>query len=417
MTSRLAQSATLRSLSIRNFRLLAFGMLVSQIGSWMTRVAQTLLVYSLTESGTAVGMLAAFQYLPFLVLSPWAGAVTDRADKRRLLFVLQGLACIQSLTLGAAVAAGAATTSVIFALAAVQGVVTSFDNPARRSLMAEMVPTNDLPNAISLNTAAFTFARAIGPALAGVVAAVAGYEWCFYLDALSYLAAIIGLAMIRVPELVVSPRLERRRGQIMDGLRYILGRPALRTPLTMVLVVGMLAWTFTVSLPLLVKQSFGASDAHYSALMTVMSLGSVAGALAVAKRSDVQPRHLVSSACGFGIGMALLALSPTLVWAYPSSIVVGFTSVSFSTAAGSAIQLASAPEFRGRVMAVYMMVFAGTTPIGSPLVGVIAEVAGARFGVLIGALSCFAAALYGWRSYRSGEWTVGEPATPTVSLT
>ncbi|MGH8928952.1 MAG: MFS transporter, partial [Acidimicrobiia bacterium] len=298
---------TFRSLRIRNFKLFFIGQFVSQTGTWMTMVAQTLLVLDLTGSGVMLGLLAACQFGPILLLGAWTGTVADRVDKRRLLMLTQTGAMLQSLALGLVVLTGHATVTNVLLLAAVQGVLTAFDNPVRRAFVVEMVPTSHVPNAVSLNSTIMTGARVIGPVLAGILIALFGYAWAFLIDAFSYLAVLASLAAMKLGELYPSERTRRAGGQVRDGLRYVRHNRDLFVPIVMMAIIGTLAFNFSVSTPLLVTDTLGGSAQSYTFLFSVMSIGAVLVALATARRREVPAGHMVASAIIFGIGMFALA--------------------------------------------------------------------------------------------------------------
>lgn len=392
------RTSTFRSLRHRNFRLFFTGQLISQTGTWLTMVAQTLLVLSLTRSGITLGLLTACQFGPVLLLGAWAGAVADRSDKRQLLLVVQSLAMVQSVALGLVVLAGAATIPAIFALAAVQGVLTAFDNPARRAFVVEMVPTEDLANAVSLNSAVMTGSRVVGPAAAGALVLWVGYGWPFILDAVTYIAVLVGLVMMRPAELNRSAPTARAGGQVRQGLRYIRSEPQLFVPIVMMAIIGTFAFNFSVTVPLLVDGPLGGSTTTFTLLFSVMSLGSVIGALFTARRTQVTTRHLLAASAAFGVTMLLLAASPNLGFAFPAAVLLGLASISFMTSSTAIVQMLAGPAYRGRVLAIQSMVFLGSTPIGGPLIGWISDGYGPRAGVALGGVACLAATLYGLRA-------------------
>ncbi len=386
-----------RSLHVRNFRLFLTGQLISQTGTWMTMITQTLLVLSLTHSGVTLGLLTACQFGPVLLLGAWAGAIADRADKRTLLMTLQALAMIQSLVLGAVVLAGWATIPVIFALAAVQGVLTAFDNPARRAFVVEMVPAEDLSNAVSLNSAVMTGSRVVGPALAGGLVLWVGYGWPFIIDAITYLAVLAGLFMMRPSELFRSPPMAKAKGQVREGLRYMRSNRQLYVPLVMMAIIGTFAFNFSVTIPLFVKGPLGGGTTTFTLVFSVLSLGSLVGALLTARRTEVTSRQLVVSSGAFGLTMLLLAAAPDLGWVFPAAVLMGLASISFMTSCTAIVQLLAGPEYRGRVLAIQGMVFLGSTPIGGPLVGWVSDAGGPRMGIVVGGAACLVAAAYGAR--------------------
>lgn len=409
MTMKNAFGDTFRSLRVRNFRLFFFGQFISMTGTWMTMVAQTLLALDLGASGITLGLLVACQFGPVLLAGPLAGAVADRVDKRRLLLLVQIGAMLQSAVLGLVVLTGNASLGLIFALAAIQGVLTAFDNPVRRSFVVEMVPISDVANAVSLNSTIMTGSRVVGPALAGLAIATIGYAWCFLLDAASYVAVIVGILAMRSSELFTSAPTPRGKGQIRDGLRYVWSQPQLRIPMVMMAIIGTFAFNFSVTLPLLVTGPLGGNKQSYTWLLSVISLGSVIGALATARRREVPPSHVLGSALMFGVGMLAIAVAPNLWIALPLALITGLGAIGFMTSSTALIQLFGDPLFRGRVLALQSMVFLGTTPLGGPLVGWIADVMGPRAAVVVGGLACLAAAAWGRHAWR-------QVAQPIIAL-
>lgn len=400
MTSRFQAAGrdTFRSLRTRNFRLFFVGQLISQTGNWLTMITQTLLVLHLSRSGVALGLLTAAQFGPMLLLGAWAGAVADRADKQRLLVLTQALAMVQSVTLGVIVLAGWATVPVIYALAVVQGLLTAFDNPARRAFVVEMVADEDLPNAVSLNSAVMTGSRVVGPAAAGALVLWVGYGWPFIIDAATYLAVIAGLLLMRPTELNRAAPSPKAPGQVRAGLRYIRSEPSLFVPLVMMALVGTVAFNFSVTIPLLVDGPLHGDGTSFTLLFSVISMGSLVGALATARRSDVTPHHVVVGSLAFGVTMLLLAASPSLPVAYLAGLLLGLASIQFLTSSTAVVQLLADPAYRGRVLAIQAMVFLGSTPIGGPLVGWLADAAGPRAAVALGGVACLVAAGYGARA-------------------
>lgn len=390
--------STFRSLHNRNFRLFFTGQLVSQTGSWLSMVVQTLLVLKLAGSGVSLGLLMACQFGPVLVLGAWAGAIADRADKRKLLITVQALSMVQSAALGLVVLAGWASVPVIFALAAVQGVLTAFDNPTRRAFVVEMVPPADVSNAVSLNSAVMTASRVVGPALAGLLVVNLGYGWPFLIDALSYVAVLAGLLMMRPAELFRSTPTAKGKGQVRAGLRYVRSEPVLLVPMVMMTIIGTLAFNFSVTVPLLVKGPLGGDTTSFTLLFSALSAGSLVGALLTARRTEVTTLQLVASSAAFGVGMLALAAVPLLSLAFPVAVLLGLGSIGFLTSTTALVQLRAAPEYRGRVLALQGMVFLGSTPIGGPLVGWVSDVGGPRAGIALGGIACLVASAYGARA-------------------
>lgn len=408
MTGRIRGGArnTFRALHVRNFRLFLSGQLISQTGTWLTMVTQTLLVLKLTGSGVAIGLLTACQFLPVLVLGAWAGSVADRSDKRRLLMQVQAGAMVQSLVLAAVVFSGNATVPVIYALALVQGVLTAFDNPARRAFVVEMVPREMVANAVSLNSAVMTGSRVLGPAAAGALVVTVGFGWAFLIDGLSYLAVLYGLYAMRTAELHPTVPSLRGKGQVRAGLRYVRSQRDLVVPLVMMAAIGTFAFNFQVTIPLLVTGPLGGGNGTFTVMFSVLSLGSLVGALWTARRSEVTNHQIVVAAAGFGAAMLALAAAPALWVAFPVAVVLGIASIGFMTASTAVVQMRAEPAFRGRVLALQAMVFLGSTPIGGPIVGFVSDTAGPRAGIALGGLACLGAASWATRALRHPDATV-----------
>ncbi|MDQ2678042.1 MAG: MFS transporter [Actinomycetota bacterium] len=400
---RLATSETFASLDVRNFRLFFMGQAVSQIGTWLCMVAQTLLILEITGSGVALGLLAAAQFGPVLLLGAWAGVIADRSDKRRLLILVQSLAMLQSFVLAALAFSGSPPVAAVYAVAVAGGVLTAFDNPTRRSFVVEMVPRERINNAVSLNSALMTGSRVVGPALAGVLVATVGFGWTFLIDGLSYLAVLAGLLMMRPAELHSAPLVAKAKGQVRAGLRYAASVPQLLVPLIMMAVIGTFAFNFQVVFPVFVIDDLGGTQSTFTLLFSVLSLGSLVGALAVARRTSSSVRRVATTALAFGAAMAALAVAPNQAWAFLVGPLIGVASISFMTASTAIVQTEAEPAMRGRVLALQAMVFLGSTPIGGPILGWVAEHLGARVAVGLGALACVAAGTWGlWVVRRRG---------------
>ncbi len=400
---RLATSETFASLQVRNFRLFFIGQAVSQIGTWLCMVAQTLLILELTGSGIALGLLAAAQFGPVLLLGAWAGVVADRSDKRRLLMIVQSLSMLQSFVLAALAFSGSPPVALIYAVAFAGGVLTAFDSPARRSFVVEMVPRDHINNAVSLNSAIMTGARVVGPALAGVLVATVGFGWTFLIDGVSYVAVLAGLLLMRPAELHSAPLVARAKGQVRAGLRYAASVPQLLVPLVMMAVIGTFAFNFQVVFPVFVIDDLGGTQSTFTLLFSVLSVGSLVGALAVARRTSSSVRRVGTTALAFGGAMAALAVAPNQAVAFAIGPLIGIASISFMTASTAIVQTESLAAMRGRVLALQSMVFLGSTPIGGPILGWVAEHLGARYAVGLGALACVAAGTWGlWMVRRRG---------------
>ena len=402
--------STFESLRVRNFRLFFGGQLISQIGNWLTLIAQALLVLKLTDSGVALGLLAACQFGPVLVLGAWSGLVADRSDKRKLLLIVQTFAMVQSFALAFIAFMDNPPVAAIYVVALLGGVATAFDNPARRAYVVEMVPEANVQNAVSLNSALMTGSRVVGPALAGLLISTVGYGWTFAADGLSYLAVILGLLMMRTSENrphIVTPR---GKGQVREGLRYVRGMPELFVPLVMMAIVGTFAFNFQTVMPLLIKRTLHGNDRTFTMIYSVISIGSLVGALLSARRTSVTVRHIIMSSFGFGASMLLLAITPSVPFTYAIGILVGVSSITFMTTSTAIMQLRSDPSMRGRVLALQAIVFLGSTPIGGPILGWVSEHFGARMGVVIGGVSAIVAGIYGLRAVSTERrCTVAQP--------
>jgi MFS family permease len=398
-------TATFRSLHVRNFRLFFTGQLISQVGNWLTLIAQTLLVLKLTDSGIALGLLAAFQFGPVLLFGAFAGLVADRSDKRKLLLIVQALAMVQSFTLATLAFSHHPPVWSIYLVAMFGGLTTAFDNPARRSFVVEMVEEDDVTNAVSLNSALMTGSRIIGPALGGLLVATAGFGWAFLIDGISYTAVLAGLYMMRTEDLRQPPVTPRGKGQVRAGLAYAWSIAELRVPLIMMTVIGTLAFNFQTVLPLFAERDLGGGDGLFSVLMSVVSVGSLCGALRSARRSDVHVRVVSLSALGFALAMGALAVAPNTGFAFLFGAAMGFASISFMTTSTAIVQLRAKPSMRGRVLALQSIVLLGSTPIGGPVLGALSEHWGARWGLGLGAVATLAAGTYGLALARSGSHT------------
>jgi MFS family permease len=421
MKMRLAGAArdTFQSLRVRNFRLFFAGQLVSQVGNWLTLVAQTLLVLHLTNSGFAVGVLAACQFGPVLVLGAWGGLIADRSDKRRLLVIVQIVAMAQSAVLAALAFSGRPPLLAIDLVALIGGCTMAFDNPARRAFVVEMVSDDEVNNAVSLNSALMTSARIVGPALAGLLVTVAGYGWCFALDAASYLAVIFAFAKMNAAELKVSPVAVRAKAQVRAGLRYVRTVPDLWIPLVMMAVVGTLAFNFQVVLSLFVTHTFHRGVGTFTILFSVTAVGSLLGALFGARRRSIEVHDVIIASAGFGVAMLVLAAAPTLGIAFPIGVAVGWTSIAFMTASTAIVQVRADPAMRGRVLALQAIVFLGSTPIGGPLLGAICDAYGARAGLVVGGVAALGASAFGSmavRRNRAHRATLEGPNIPPADL-
>jgi MFS family permease len=383
-------SPTFHSLRIRNYRLYAAGGVVSNVGTWMQRIAQDWLVLELTAgSGAALGITTGLQFLPMLLFGMYGGVIADRYPKRRVLAVANAFIGAVALALGILVIAGAVQTWHVFALAFALGVGSAIENPARQAFVAEMVGPDDLSNAVGLNSASFNAARIVGPAVAGFLISGFGGDAAstgpvFLINAASYIAVIVALMAMRPRELHMVPRPARGPGQLREGIRYVLGRGDLMLVLTIVFFVGTFGLNFQLTSALMATEVFGKGAGEFGLLGSIMAIGSLTGALLAARRGRPRLRLVVGTALAFGVFEIASGLMPTY-WLFAASLVpVGLTALTMITAANSTLQLAVDPTMRGRVMALYMVVFFGGTPLGAPLVGFVAEHFGARWSLLLG---------------------------------
>lgn len=378
-------SPTFRSLSIRNYRLFAAGQVVSLTGTWMQRIAQDWLVLRLThDSGAALGITTGLQFAPILLLSMYAGVLADRYSKRRILIATQSGMALVALTLGLLDVTGLVQVWHVYLLAFLHGVGNALDNPVRQSFVHEMVGKDDLPNAVSLNSATFNLARITGPALAGLVIAAYGTGVVFLGNFVSFAAVIAGLLAMRTSELHPSERVDRGRGQLREGLAYVRRRPDLMLVLTSVLFVATFGMNFQMTTALMAKAEFGRGAASFGLLSTAIATGSLIGALLAARRGRPRHRLLVGAAITFSLLAMAAGLMPTYLTFMAMLVPTGIAILTFTTAANSTIQLGTSSVMRGRVMGLYLLAFLGTAPLGAPAVGWVAEVAGARASIVGG---------------------------------
>lgn len=410
---------TFASLSNPNYRLYFSGQAVSLIGTWMQSVAQSWLVLQLTGSGTALGLVVALQTLPVLLLGPYGGVVADRVDKRKLMIVLQSMMGVLALVLGLLTVTHEVRLWQVYVLAFLLGLNNTFENPARQSFVLEMVGPRHLRNAVSLNSVLVNAARAIGPAVAGIIIATGGLGICFLLNAASFVAVVSSLLRLDVSALQPSPPTVRARGQLREGLRYVRRTPAIAVPLLMMALIGCLAFEFQVVLPVVAKQTFHGGSQSYGFITAAMGAGAVIGGLWVAARGRTGTAALVRSSAVFGVVIAAAAVAPTMWLELIAMAAVGAAMVGVMSKGNSTLQLAAAPTMRGRVMALWAVAFLGSTPIGGPIAGWVSEQFGGRAGLALGAVACLvAAALGGLYLQRAGNRSAREEvATATGPVT
>jgi MFS family permease len=399
---------TFSSLRVRNYRLFFIGQIISTSGTWMQSVAQMWLVLHLTSSGFALGVTAALQFLPMLLLGTWGGLMADRVDKRRMLVATQLLASGVALSLAIVTLTGIVQLWTVFLLAGLMGVVNAIDTPTRQSFVTEMVGPVHVSNAVSLNAAIFTSARVIGPAIAGILIALVGTGWCFLFNGFSYLAVVAALLLMRPTELYRQRPVARTRGQIRAGIGYAWNRHELRLPLFVMLVVGGFGFHFTVLLPLMAKFTFHLGADAFGLLLSLMGVGSLIGALVAASRQRPTLRLLTLAAFAFGILMLGAAWMPNLALEMVVLVPLGLALTTLQATSNALLQLNSDAEFRGRVMSLYTIVFIGTTPIGSPLIGWVAQQFGPRVGLALGGVAALVAAFVATFALR--RWHRAHPA-------
>ena len=392
-TTPAGKNSMFSSLRIRNYRLFATGQVVSNTGTWMQRIAQDWLVLSLTGSASAVGITIALQFLPMLMFGLYGGVLADRLPKRPLLLATQSAMGLTGIALAVLTLAGHVQVWHVYLAAFLLGLVTVLDNPARQTFVPEMVGKDQVANAISLNSANFQSARLVGPAIAGVLITAVGSGWAFLLNGLSFAAPIAGLLMMRTRELHPVEPQPRAKGQLREGLRYVAGRPELIWPIALVGFIGTFGFNFPIWLSAFVSDVFHGDAGTYGLFNTLIAAGSLIGALLAARRGHSRLRLLVAAAVLFGALLSVTAFAPGF-WLFAALLVpIGIFGLTVNVTANSSVQMATSPEMRGRVMALFMMVFTGGTPLGAPLLGWITDTYGARVGMAAGGLISLTAAL------------------------
>ncbi|MFF8999379.1 MFS transporter [Streptomyces achromogenes] len=415
------RSSMFSSLRIRNYRLFFAGQVVSNTGTWMQRIAQDWLVLSLTGSSAAVGITTALQFLPMLLFGLYGGVLVDRLPKRPTLLVTQSAMAVTGLALAALTLSGQVQVWHVYVAAFAVGLATVVDNPARQSFVSEMVGPDQLQNAVSLNSANFQSARLVGPAVAGLMITGVGTGWAFLANGLSFAAPITGLLLMRARELHVVERAPRGKGQLREGLRYVAKRPELIWPIVLVGFIGTFGFNFPVWLTAYADDVFHAGAGAYSLFNTLMAVGSLVGALLAARRGTARLRVLIAAALAFGTLETVAAVAPSY-WLFALLMVpIGVFGLTVNVTANTAVQMGTDPAMRGRVMALFMMVFMGGTPLGAPVVGWITDTYGARVGFAAGGVvSALAAGAIGLVLARIGGlrlavgWHHGHPSVRFV---
>jgi len=383
--------STFAALWVRNYRLFAAGSLVSNTGTWMQRVAQDWLILTLTGSAGALGITTGLQFLPIVLLSPIAGVVADRFPKRRVLVVSQVAMGVLAAVLGVLALTGLARPWHVYVLAFLFGTAAAVDTPARQAFVNEMVPRDRLQNAVGLNSVSFNIGRLLGPATAGVLIAwlgsgVTATGWVIMLNAASYGAVIVSLLRMRASELVPTPRLGRGPGQLRDGIRYVRGRPDIMLVMAVVFFAGTFGLNFQMTTALMATEVYGKGAGEYGVLGSILAVGSITGSLLAARRVGSRQRLVIVAAIAFGTSVTVAGLMPSYLTFAVFLPVCGISAMTMMTSANSFVQLSSADHVRGRVMALYMAIFMGGTPIGAPALGWIAEQYGARWTLVGGGL-------------------------------
>ncbi|TFB57831.1 MFS transporter [Cryobacterium sp. TMT1-62] len=410
-----------RSLSIPNYRIWFAGALVSNIGTWMQRTAQDWIVLTeLTDyNATAVGIVMALQFGPQLVLMPWSGLIADRFNRRRLLILTQTLMGLLALGLGVITVTGVAELWHVYLFALGLGIVAAIDAPARQTFVSELVSDNDLPNAVALNSASFNGARLIGPAAAGLLTVAVGAGWVFMINSATFAATVLAMTLLRTVQLRPQPRATRERGQLMAGFRYVSRRPDIIVVLITVFLVGTFGFNFAIFTATMATVEFGMGASEFGLLSSIMAIGSVAGALMAARRGRPRLRLVIVGSFAFGLSCAVAAVMPNYLTFAISLTFVGLSSLTLMTTANAYVQTTTRPAMRGRVMALYMAIFAGGTPLGAPLVGWVADQFGPRWALGVAALSGLLAAgavLFWMVRYRSLRVRFRRGMTPRMRV-
>jgi len=387
------------------------GQSISLVGTWMQMIGQSWLVLQLTGSATALGIVAAVQTLPILLLSPYAGVLVDRRAKRRVLLITQMVMALLALTLGLLTLTHAVRLWMVMVIAGGLGLATCVDNPARQAFVPEIVGTDLVANAISLNSAMVNAARAVGPALGGVLIVSVGVGACFLFNTVSFVAVIIALATMKQELLHPAVTSVHAPGQLLEGLRYVRRTPRLLTPLLMMALIGALSYEFQVVLPVLAKNTFHGNADAYGFFTAAFGVGAVIGGLAVASRRPTGMRSVAVAAGAFGLTMLVAAVAPTLATEVLALATVGAGSVAFMSRGNTMLQLTADETMRGRVMALWAVAFLGTTPIGGPIVGYVAQHASPRWGLALGGLAALTATALAAAPHLRPAWHLGTEST------
>ena len=388
-------AGTFRSLRSFNFRLWTAGALVSNIGTWMQRVAQDWLVLTqLTHhDASALGIVMGLQFAPQLLFLPWTGSAADRLNQRKLLMFTQATMGLLALVLGVLTIAGVVRLWHVFVFAFLSGSAAALDAPVRQTFVAEMVGDADLPNAVALNSTSFNAARMIGPAIAGLLIASVGLGWAFLLNGLSFAAVLLSMSFFRLSELRPNARAHRSASGFLQGLRYVWSKPDLRAILIMLALIGTFGLNFPIFISTMAVNVFHSDARGFGLLSSIMAVGTLSGALFAADRQRSNLTYLLVGAAVFGLGCTLAALAPGYWWFAAALVIIGVAALTLTNGTNSIMQLSTEPAMRGRVMALRLAVALGGTPIGAPIVGWVANRFGPRWALSVGAASGFIAAL------------------------
>src|ERR1035437_3038091 len=394
-----------------NYRRFVVGQAISLVGTWMQTIGQSWLVLQLTGSATTLGLVAAVQTLPIPLLSPYAGVLVDRRGKRRVLLITQMAMALLALTLGLLTLTHAVRLWMVMVIAGGLGLATCVDNPARQAFVPEIVGTDLVANAISLNSAMVNAARAVGPALGGVLIVSVGVAACFLFNTVSFVAVIIALATMKQELLHPAVTSIHAPGQLLEGLRYVRRTPRLLTPLLMMALIGALSYEFQVVLPVLAKNTFHGNADAYGFFTAAMGIGAVIGGLAVASRRPKGMRSVAVAAGAFGLTMMVAAVAPTLATEVLALATVGAGSVAFMSRGNTMLQLTADETMRGRVMALWAVAFLGTTSIGGPILGYVAQHASPRWGLALGGRAALTATALAAAPHLRPAWHLGADRT------
>ena len=393
-------SSTFRSLKYRNARLFFTGLAISNVGTWLQLTAMALLVYRITGEATTVGITVAFQFLPMLLLGAWAGAVADRFDRRKMAILTQSGLAAQALVLGTLDLAGLVNLPVVYVLSLVLGVVNAFDNPARRGLVTELVPTADIPNATSLNTAVMTGSRVFGPAVAALLVSTIGTAWCFIFNGVTFFAIIFSLIAIRPAEMYTMPRRPKGGKPVREALAFVTGRRDMAIIYGLLVIISIVAFNQQVVLPKLADVRWGGEES-FGVVLGVMSIGSLMGSLLTARQHTVTMRFFFGAIVTMALAGFGLAWAPDIWFAFAWSIPFGLGSAGFVAGANALTQQECPPDMRSRLLALQAVAFLGSTPIGGPITGFIADNVSAEWALAYSSvisLCCVAVAVPLWRA-------------------